>query len=921
MNLFKKIAALILSAAVAASVLCVFAEAGEKKDPVSVIVEVDESADPKLIADVLGDKGYLKAGFVYRQAFNGFSAKADAYAIGIISAFPGVKSLRRTDIYKRGDFSADILGNVTSDDTNNGSDGSGVTVAVLGDGFNTSDPVFSGEGKILYAYDFAENDPDVVPSAANSSGTALAALVSGCSANYAGKAPGASLMLMKIYPDMSEYTDESVICAALEDAYIQGADIVCLDAFISAVNAPGSTLERFTRALAENGIAVVCSAGTNGSAGAFANEDGAIPASYQDYGTIRAPASFSSVISVASAYDGGKYFEYFQASGQNVVYTDITADRSAAVENLFSSIFNNRSLKYADASDIYSLKTSGEPLKGMLALIRSESENIEKILDSAHKAGARGVILFGAESYICPENAPLPAIRISEDDGEMLIGLKEKIITVNSGFFTRVKSGSPIITDTSSRGPSYKSAAKPEIASYGVGLPVPAENGLCASASGATLCAATLCGHYAALLSKARAKYPDTLPTDICGVLLASARPVENENGVPLSPRVQGAGIVSAEAAAGCGVIISVKREITEISRTSPSLNLSVTVVNLTGKERAFSMSASAQCDKYEKRSDNKYYTNGEPAALTGAKINVGGNQTNINRFSKDFSTIDFAVESYASLKLNIKVTISETEAFARSFTFKNGYFIDGYVNLNRLDTNDRIVSASFCAFAGSSYSSSVFDCSVYDEADPAVSASHLDSTASSFGLTQTLGRNIFSENSAFKKEYIVFSPGNDGDLDSLMLNLYVLRDVFDLKAVITDEYGDEVYYPDLPYGLFKNTGLYDCYRKIWDGSLYDNTDYICPDGKYMLKISAKTADQNSFAELSIPIQIDTVKPIFEKARLDVTDGEYFLIIEARDDFMLQAVAVYESGTDFYDGNFILACAPEGVSSHSSVLN
>ena len=64
MNLFKKIAALILSAAVAASVLCVFAEAGEKKDTVSVIVEVDESADPKLIADVLGDKGYLKAGFV-----------------------------------------------------------------------------------------------------------------------------------------------------------------------------------------------------------------------------------------------------------------------------------------------------------------------------------------------------------------------------------------------------------------------------------------------------------------------------------------------------------------------------------------------------------------------------------------------------------------------------------------------------------------------------------------------------------------------------------------------------------------------------------------------------------------------------------------------------------------------------------------
>ncbi|OGB06139.1 MAG: hypothetical protein A3E25_16225 [Burkholderiales bacterium RIFCSPHIGHO2_12_FULL_69_20] len=78
-----------------------------------------------------------------------------------------------------------------------GVDGSGVRVVVIDTGIDATHPFF--EGRIVYQYDFADNDSQAIDR--NGHGTHVAGVIAGADAMFGGVAQGAELIVLKVFGD------------------------------------------------------------------------------------------------------------------------------------------------------------------------------------------------------------------------------------------------------------------------------------------------------------------------------------------------------------------------------------------------------------------------------------------------------------------------------------------------------------------------------------------------------------------------------------------------------------------------------------------------------------------------------------------------------------------------------------------------
>lgn len=223
--------------------------------------------------------------------------------------------------------------------------GAGAVVAVLDTGFRLTHEVFSTSGveaaltktgmeairdgarglngngvyvseKIPFAYDYYGKDTDV--STTVSHGTAVAGIAVGNGGGYEGAAPRAQLLAMKIFDDKAGQTDSAVYFAALEDAYLLGADVINLslgsqNGFVYDSELEGEVFGNIYETLKSAGIFVFGAAGNEYSQGykyyaynhaSTSNGIDAVTADYADYGVIASPASYDEVIAVGSFESG-----------------------------------------------------------------------------------------------------------------------------------------------------------------------------------------------------------------------------------------------------------------------------------------------------------------------------------------------------------------------------------------------------------------------------------------------------------------------------------------------------------------------------------------------------------------------------------------------------------------------------------------
>lgn len=329
------------------------AEAPAEDGAQRVIILYGDAADPAELEAAIARTEGVELLWRYDTFLSGAAADAAPQALEQLRALPGVADVRPARTYEAPLTSAGQDNPLPTDEGwqlmgadrlwEQGYTGDGTVIAVLDTGLLTSHEAFADDSlmtapalsqadidayaargntagryvstRIPFAYDYYGRDKDVFST--NGHGTHVAALAAGYALNqdgsvrFRGGAPGAQILGMKIFPNgASSGADDSIVLRALEDAWNLGADVVNISISTGAGFVQDQALDgvycRAFAQMAESGVIVCCSAGNDNTAAAEKPWLPKLPAaSYTDYGSVCAPASYRGAVAIGAAADAG----------------------------------------------------------------------------------------------------------------------------------------------------------------------------------------------------------------------------------------------------------------------------------------------------------------------------------------------------------------------------------------------------------------------------------------------------------------------------------------------------------------------------------------------------------------------------------------------------------------------------------------
>ncbi len=309
-------------------------------------------------------------------------------------------------------------------------------------------------------------------------GTAVAMIAAGRPVDspvgrLVGVAPKAYLGNYKIFgsPDVNEFSNDLAVIAALEDAAIDGMDILTVS-FGAVAQYPWDLCRVDAEALcdplaeaAQNtmegfGVVIVAAAGNAGAAGE------------QDFPTLNSistPATALDVIAVGATVNGRQLLESVRFSGQ-------TVDALSGVGPRPGSPLSAPAVDAATQGDSLGCTPFPEfAFEGRIAVIDRGGCPPEFKVEFADRAGAVGVVIVNSEGRDSPEvllgleTTDIPAFTIGYADGQRLLAaLNGSAVSVTLDPARRsLSTASDQVAPFSSRGPSVSGGVKPEIVAPG----------------------------------------------------------------------------------------------------------------------------------------------------------------------------------------------------------------------------------------------------------------------------------------------------------------------------------------------------------------------------------------------------------------------------------------------------------------------
>ncbi|MBQ5886509.1 MAG: S8 family serine peptidase, partial [Clostridia bacterium] len=191
--------------------------------------------------------------------------------------------------------------------------------------------------KIPFAYDYADTDTDVFSEETH--GTHVAATAAGSGDLY-GVAPGAQLLLMKVFADDTKTCDEQTLLMAIEDAVKLGADVINLSLGTLSMSSTYIGMGRLAGAIRgaqSKGVTVICAVGNDGFAGSGGAVSDFFRATDPDYGLLSEPAVIDGTVAVGAAVNRILYAGYVEVGGRKMVY-DFSNEMSLGQIPTFSDV-------------------------------------------------------------------------------------------------------------------------------------------------------------------------------------------------------------------------------------------------------------------------------------------------------------------------------------------------------------------------------------------------------------------------------------------------------------------------------------------------------------------------------------------------------------------------------------------------------
>lgn len=689
--------------------------------------------------------------------------------------------------------------------------------------------------KVPFVFDYGMGDTVVAPVNKTQAidldhGTHVAGIAAGYETDaegnvvFAGVAPNAQIVAMKVFDDSGSGASTGAILAALEDAYILGVDAVNLSLGVRCgftVDEDETTNEVYNR-LNDAGIMVIVAAGNDASSSAYNNYGENLPLTADpDNSIVSSPSTYPANLAVASVDGDNTYIRYFLLGDEAIRFTDSQTTWLGVADFVELNIATGKlqgpieePYEYVMVPGYgYSSDYANIDVAGKIAVVQrggktpwgSDITFANKMMYAVRNK-AIGVIVYNndvknPDDYgvlMATNNYQIPACFVSYNAGQKLAELEGTGvgICVKTDYLLEDNVTAGRMSSFSSIGVTPDLRLKPEISAIGgnvySSVPMLTQQGGYAVMSGTSMASPYVAG--ASILVKQRITKDWRIMMDASqapqmteNLLMSTAQIVmDPATELPYSPRFQGSGQIDLNAAMASDVCLFTDAD--AYGDTKPVANLGDDVE----KNGVYTISFYAQ---------NLGITT--PVSYDIDVIAMSPDveeREGYNLMSSQDVLLDYTVSGQTSVKLiptapktEIKLTITLTEDQKQELdrNFENGIFVEGFVRLTPTDSDTApVLSVPFVAFYGDWSKPGMFDYATMLN-DQEVSYSNYSTAIGAWfsWLSVKLGANLSTNEAVtIKGEHITISPNGDTMMDGVEIQ-YALA-----EADVTDYAGKTVY-------------------------------------------------------------------------------------------------------------------------------
>ena len=787
--------------------------------------------------------------------------------------------------------------------------------------------------KIPFQFDYGDKDKDGNPGEKGSHGTHVASTAAGnVGVNDAvmGVAPQAQIINMNVFKSSggASYSD---ILAALEDCILLGVDVANLSLGSDCGYIDYDSEDAFTKSLldvfertGESGVSLAVAAGNAYNAAYGDAFGGKALASNPDYGLVSEPSTYGESLSVAAVSNGVVNSPYVTVGGKNLAYQDSATISDDENAKPFRSLSSRGSLEYVVVPN-YGAEADYEGLdvQGKIALVqRGGGMYYEQKERAAANAGAIGMLVYNnvpGMLYMSITDWKIPCAFISQAAGEYMKQQETKTLSVAAAD-ALVESPTYGMADFSSWGATTELTLKPELTAPGAGIYAAVPGGY-ESMDGTSMASPHVAGGMAIVQQALKARDASMSGADrkhmTDTLLMSTAHVIYDNDGVPYSPRKQGAGLMSINDAVNTRGYLSVagmerpKLELKDDPAMKGVYTMTFTVHNTGSDTLYYDVTPIVLTDTTES------YVNGNQQEFSTIS---GSSRLLPHTFTTNCENNRVSVAPGKTADVTVTVTVTD-EGRTMLAQFPNGGYVEGFVTLTQVAadgsslTDPIDLGVPFLAFYGDWTKAPIMDSTDYWETldGSASQAQAYMNTAFSSSSENTVDTYL-GDNNYTSVPYLAdrnaISPNNDDFMDSLT-GIYtgLLRNTKSLKYTITGTNGQVYYSKDCEY-VGKSIYSYDYYRIVpagvdadytgiepWYGTDAHNAK-LPNNTKATVTIEATLpygdgVGTNQKSSWSFPITIDTEEPHADNLKVTESEGRYYLSLDVSDNQYVAAVVFY----------------------------
>ncbi len=660
--------------------------------------------------------------------------------------------------------------------------------------------------KVPFAYDYADDDPDVYPSYSNH-GTHVAGIIGGYDPDgytdkdgnpitdkqFLGVVPDAQLVICKVFTDDLDDKDlggavTEDIVAALEDCVMLGVDVInmslgssCGFTTTNDGDDEGELLNDVYEKVNKSGISLICAASNDYSAG-YGGVYGTNLAENPDAGTVGSPSTYAAALSVASI--NGQKASYLLANkdtdNQSYVFfeesRDINSNPFDFVKDLKAKFGGKTEFEYVVvpgvglAADYTAnvralLKDGNGNSTGRIALIKRGDNTFKEKVEIAIQMGAAGVIIYNNVAGTIrmnlgeiDKNTLVPSISINMNAGAAMVsGATEQGNRVGKFTIDESYAAGPFMSEFSSWGPTPDLKLKPEITAHG-GEITSAVPGGYGEQSGTSMATPNMAGFMAIVRSYIQKNLSHLVQNSKGGVdanklnrlamqlTMSTAGTVYDQDGLAYSPRKQGAGVAKLGNVVG-GTSAYLWTTVAE-NDYRPKIELGddkekTGVYSFSFKLTNFGASALSFKTDYEFMTET----------LSSDKLTVSEQAYMLSSSTAAFKVDGVNVATGGTVSvgsgetktISVTLTLGDADRAYIEKSFQNGMYVEGFIKLLSSDTATQCdLTLPFMGFYGDWDQAPMLDYSAYEVAENEQDGSVLEEDKIKASVWATQPYNIY---------------------------------------------------------------------------------------------------------------------------------------------------------------------------------